>query len=129
MSMEAAAAGTKVISYAGNPYADFWLSSYDHRQIAKDMIAIGKGEVAPRADKLPVPTEQDMAEAMVNVYERVLDRPKTLWAMGQTLPDALDPMIRDALLSARGQTYTPPKEHDAPPEVQLEVARTLGLVP
>lgn len=108
VSLEAAAAGTKLISYPGNIYADFWMPEGDQREVAKALIAIGKGEVAPRADKMPVPTEQEMAEATINVYERILDRPKTQWAVGATLSDALDPVVRDAILTSRGETFVPP---------------------
>lgn len=102
MSLEAGAAGAKVISFEGNEYADFWMREGDHRRIAKDIIAIGKGDVQPRADKLPVPTERQMAEAMVNVYERILDRPQTQFAPGVEMPDAIPQTIRDALLSSIG---------------------------
>lgn len=106
--LEAAAAGAKLISYPGNVYADYWMPEGDQREVVKALIAIGRGEVAPRADKRPVPTEQEMAEATINVYERILDRPRTNWAIGAQLPDALDPVIRDALLSSRGETFVPP---------------------
>ena len=43
-----------------------------------------------------------MAEAMVNIYERVLDRPRTMWGVGVELADALSLDARDALLSASG---------------------------
>ncbi|HEX7828639.1 MAG TPA: glycosyltransferase [Thermoanaerobaculia bacterium] len=101
MSLEAAATGAKVISYVGNRYADFWIPEGDDRRQAEAIIDIGRGNVEPRADKLPVPTEVDMARAMVNVYERILDRPQTNWSMGG-LPDALPTTIRAAIASAQG---------------------------
>lgn len=104
MSMEAGSSGLKVISYLGNPYADYHIREGDIRESVKDLIAIGKGEVAPR-DKTPIPSERDMAEAMVNVYERILDRPRTLWAPGVELADALPESARDALLSASGPGF------------------------
>lgn len=102
LSMEAGAAGLPVISYPGNDYADYWMQEGDSRFAVRDLIAIGKGEVQPRADKKPVPTEAEMAHATINVYERLLDRPQTNWAVGAELADALDPIVRDALLSATG---------------------------
>lgn len=106
--LEAAAAGAKVISYPGNLYADYWIPEGDQRIQAQALIEIARGEVQPRPDKKPVPTEQEMGEATINVYERILDRPRTNWAVGQELAGALDPMIRDALLSSRGDVYVPP---------------------
>ncbi len=70
--MQAAATGLTTISYAGNPYADFWIREGDQREMAKDMIAIFKGDVAPRADKLPVPSLEAMGRQMIGVYERIL---------------------------------------------------------
>lgn len=100
MSMEAGASGLPVISYPGNPYADYWITEGDIRSAVKDLIAIGKGDVQPRA-KAPIPSEQDMGQAMVHIYERVLDRPQTNFALGG-IPDALSVEARDALLSASG---------------------------
>lgn len=101
LSLEAGVAGARVISYPGNEYADYWMTEGDQRRTAKDLIAIGRGDVAPR-EKTPIPTERQMAEAAINVYERILDRPRTLWALGQALPDALDRALIDAQLSATG---------------------------
>lgn len=72
MSLEANAAGTKSISYRGNPYSDFWLPEGDQRDMAHALTAILKGDVAPRADKQPVPDFLDTAKAMQAIYERLL---------------------------------------------------------
>jgi hypothetical protein len=71
---EASAAGARVISYPGNEWADFWMHEGDHRRMARDLIAIGRGDVEPRPDKKPIPSEDDMAVAAIAVYERILDR-------------------------------------------------------
>lgn len=67
--MQAAAAGIETVSYAGNPYADFWVTEGDQRELARQLIPILNHDVAPRADKLPVPDLKDMGEAMVAIYE------------------------------------------------------------
>lgn len=71
VSLEANAAGTKTISYAGNPYSDYWLSSHDQRVIATEMLSIFRGDIAPR-EKTEVPSLSDMATALHTVYERLL---------------------------------------------------------
>lgn len=100
ISMEAGAVGAKVISFPGNDYADYWIPFGDQRDTAKALIQIGRGEMEPR-HRLPVPTEQDMAQAMATVYERVLDRPQTNFALGG-IPDALDWSTRAAVLTGMG---------------------------
>lgn len=117
ISLEAGAAGTKVISNPGNVYADYWVPEGDQREMAKAIIAIGKGEVEPRA-KTPIPSEQDMAQAAVHVYERILDRPRTNFALGE-IPDALPLAMRDALMSVTG-----PGLHEAPPSAPRPPAKT-----
>lgn len=101
MSMEAGASGLKVISYPGNLYADYWMREGDIRETIKDLISILDGTTPPRADKLPVPTEADMAHGMIHVYQRILGQPLTDFAVGE-IPDALDVTLRDAMLSATG---------------------------
>jgi hypothetical protein len=66
--MQAAATGVRTISYAGNQYADYWIAEGDQREMAHQLVRIFRGEVAPRADKWPVPTLEDMGEAMLRVY-------------------------------------------------------------
>ena len=70
LSMQANAAGAKTISYRGNPYADFWVTEGDQREIAKELCAILRGEVSPRT-KTPVPDISETATAMRAVYEDV----------------------------------------------------------
>jgi hypothetical protein len=71
LSHEANSSGVKSISYAGNNYSDFWLHEGDQRTMAKELLAILKGDVEPR-EKLSVPSVEDMAKAMVNIYRRIL---------------------------------------------------------
>lgn len=72
MGLEASTAGAKLISYRGNPYADFWLSEGDQRVQAQEMIAILKGETRPRKDKSPIADDMDTAKAMVEIYKELL---------------------------------------------------------
>ena len=71
LSLEANACGTKTISYRGNPYADFWLTEGDQRDIAQELIGILNGDVAPR-QKLGVPDIEETAKAMLGIYEGLL---------------------------------------------------------
>lgn len=71
LSLEASACGAKTISYVGNNYADFWIHEGDQRVMAKELIAILKGDVEPR-EKLAVPSIEDTAKAMINIYRRIL---------------------------------------------------------
>ncbi len=132
MSLEAAAAGAKVISFEGNEYADFWMREGDQRRIAHDIIAIGKGDVEPRADKKPVPTEREMAEAAVNVYERILDRPKTLFGPGVEIPDAIPAIIREAIRESTEPAVSagssaPPRKIPTFEELQKLTASTCSV--
>lgn len=70
--LEARAAGAKVVSWAGNEYAHYWLHEGDQREQAKELIAILKGEVEPR-NVLDVPDRKQMAETMIRIYERILN--------------------------------------------------------
>lgn len=65
----AAVGGPEMISYAGNVYADYWIAEGDQRTMAKQLVPILRHEVEPRPDKLPVPDLEDMAKAMIAVYE------------------------------------------------------------
>jgi len=69
--LEARAAGAKVISWAGNDYAHYWLHEGDQRDQARELAAILKGEIDPR-DVKDVPHRKDMAEAMIEIYQRVI---------------------------------------------------------
>lgn len=116
-SLEAGAGGAKVISYPGNEYADFWMPEGDQRAVAAMLVQIGKGDVEPRP-KTPIPSEEDMAQAMIHVYERILDRAPTNFALGE-IPDAIDRTLRDAQLSATG-----PGLDEAPPTAPRPKAPT-----
>ena len=61
--LEANACGIKTISYRGNPYSDYWLTEGDQREMARELIAILKGEVEPRK-KDEVPDAIETAKAM-----------------------------------------------------------------
>lgn len=71
MSLEAASAGAKIISYTGNPYASYWVPEGDQRVIASSLLAIFRGEVAPRTIA-PVPSITDTASAMRRIYEAIV---------------------------------------------------------
>jgi hypothetical protein len=72
LSQQAAAAGAKTISYRGNPHAAYWVTEGDHREMAKELIAIFGGDVAPREDITPVPDLRTTAEAMSRIYSEIL---------------------------------------------------------
>lgn len=71
ISMEAKASGCKLISYTGNPYADYWLPEGDQRTIAKKLVKILKGEVKPRTP-LEVSDISETAAAMIKIYEGLI---------------------------------------------------------
>lgn len=71
VQLEARASGAKLISWAGNEYAHYWLHEGDQREQAKELIAILEGKVEPR-QALDVPDRKQMAEAMVKIYERII---------------------------------------------------------
>lgn len=66
--IEAKAAGCKVISYRGNPYADFWITEGDQRVMANELIEIFKGNVLPRTT-IPVTDNMEVARMMKEIYE------------------------------------------------------------
>jgi hypothetical protein len=70
MGMQANAAGAKTISFVGNPYSDFWVPEGDQRLIAKELIAILKGERETR-EKTQVPDLSDTVDWMLKVYEDI----------------------------------------------------------
>lgn len=86
LSMQAAASGLKTISYRGNQYADYWVTEGDQREMARELVAIFKGQIAPRTDKLSPPDLLDMGRAMLAIYERIL-----------TLPPSMPPMPADSI--------------------------------
>ena len=71
LCLEANAAGARTISYCGNPYSDFWVHEGDQRELAKELIAILKGDVEPRK-KEAVPDGIETAKGMKAIYERIL---------------------------------------------------------
>jgi hypothetical protein len=70
--LEAKASGLKVISFRGNPYADFWLTEGNQLEQAREMLNILNGVTLPREDVAPVPDIKDMANKMLEIYARVL---------------------------------------------------------
>lgn len=68
IALQANAAGATTISYAGNPYADYWITEGDQRQMVTELLAIIKGD-APKRTKEPVPDLADTAKAMIQIYE------------------------------------------------------------
>src|SRR3990167_8502491 len=70
LSLEAAASGCKTISYAGNPYATYWVPNGDQRELAKHLLTIFKGDATPRQPD-PIPDIHDTATAMVAVYRSI----------------------------------------------------------
>lgn len=74
IGLEASTAGAKIISYQGNPYADFWIHEGDQRLQAQEMLRILKGETEPRTDKAEIADHIEMAQAMVGIYEGILDK-------------------------------------------------------
>lgn len=71
LCLEANACGTKSISYAGNPYSDFWLPEGDQRVMAEGLVKILNGEAEPRQKSI-VPDVSETAAAMIKIYESLL---------------------------------------------------------
>lgn len=71
LSLEANASGAKTISYAGNPYSDYWLPEGDQRVMAEQLIKILNGETEPRQKDTP-PDISETAKGMLGIYERVV---------------------------------------------------------
>lgn len=68
--MEAKAVGAKLISYEGNPYADFWVKEGDQRRLAEDLEVIMKGEVKPRKAE-DVVDISETARGLSKLYEEL----------------------------------------------------------
>ncbi len=66
--LEAKASGCKVISYKGNPYADYHIQEGDQRIIVKDLLEIFKGNIEPNKTK-EVDNVEVMSKEMINIYE------------------------------------------------------------
>lgn len=71
LSLQANAAGVTSISYAGNPYADYWMREGDQRGMAMELTAILNGDV-PKRVKSPVPDIAETAMAMRDIYESLV---------------------------------------------------------
>lgn len=69
--LEAAASGCPVISYRGNPYADYWVDEGDQRVIAGQLKLILNGQV-PAREATPVPDITETASAMADIYRRLI---------------------------------------------------------
>lgn len=69
--LEAKACGCKVISFAGNEYADYWLPEGDQRIMAAELVKILKGDVAPRTCR-DIEGREEMAQGMIAIYNRIL---------------------------------------------------------
>ena len=70
LCLEAKACGCKVISYCGNPYADYWIDEGDQREMADQITAISSGSVKAN-DTNDVPSTEEMAAEMINIYEAI----------------------------------------------------------
>lgn len=68
IGLEAKATGAKVISYEGNPFADYWIHEGDQRRMAEELSAILAGTVTAR-ETLPVPDVSETVAAMKAIYE------------------------------------------------------------
>lgn len=71
LSMQANAAGATTISYAGNPYSDYWVPEGDQRALADAFVKILRGD-APKREKSPVPDIGETVHAMTAIYTRIL---------------------------------------------------------
>jgi len=69
--LEAKACGAKIISFAGNPYADWWIPEGSQIEQARLMIRILKGEIEPRQTQEVVDITKT-AEEMIKIYNRIL---------------------------------------------------------
>jgi hypothetical protein len=69
--LEAKASGAKVISYAGNPYADYWIGEGDQRVMADTLLSILKGDISQREAE-PVPHIHDTVKALIEIYKEIL---------------------------------------------------------
>jgi hypothetical protein len=82
VSLEAKACGTKLISYWGNPYADYWIPEGDQRIIATKLTEILKGNAIPRGTE-EAPDIKETAEAMIKIYKEVIRGSYTESAIAQ----------------------------------------------
>lgn len=69
--LEAKACGCKVISYVGNPYADYWIAEGDQRNTATELSAILSSDREPRP-VAQVPDASETALAMKEIYDKLI---------------------------------------------------------
>ena len=70
ISLESKASGCKVISYKGNPYADFHISEGSQIDMARELIDIIKGNTQPKATE-PIANCEAMAKEMIKIYQEI----------------------------------------------------------
>lgn len=68
VGLEAKACGCKVISYKGNPYADFCIEEGSQIEMAEELIQIFEGKVEPNKT-IEIVSLEVMANEMVKIYE------------------------------------------------------------
>lgn len=84
IGLQASACGAKVISYKGNPYADYWVDFGDQRYLAQQLSAILKNQVEPRKDKEKPVSLLRTAERMIEIYKSLgVDHPTGLMEIKQ----------------------------------------------
>ncbi len=71
LTMECKSCGCKLISYAGNEYADYWITEGDQRIMAEQLVKILQGETPPRPNPLAPPDISETATAMAKIYETI----------------------------------------------------------
>ena len=71
IALQANAGGATTISYAGNEYADYWITEGDQRTMAVELTAVLNGSAEKRV-KTPVPDIADTAAGFKAIYESLL---------------------------------------------------------
>jgi hypothetical protein len=71
LGLEAAASGTRVISYKGNPFSHYWINEGDQRGMIEELVPILQGQVEPRVPQ-PIPSDTEMATYFKGVYESII---------------------------------------------------------
>jgi hypothetical protein len=69
LTLEARSCGSKVISYKGNPYANYWIDEGDQRVMALQLIDILTGVTPERKDIAEVQPMEATAACMKKIYE------------------------------------------------------------
>lgn len=71
--LESKAAGCKVISYRGNPYADYHITEGSQVDMAEEIISIIKGSPKmPNTAIRPVDSCETMAKSMISLYQEMI---------------------------------------------------------